>query len=166
MAGRYYVHIEKDRLKYGPYALKRAKDFARIGSQHGSPRAVTRGAEGVLVRWYEGGKRTYPTSSRQLEGLTPGEVPRTLVVPNRGGLQQVLVMAGPKRGRLVLIPKGQDPDDPDFWAEVSLGDLPLKQRERVTIARGGAVMGVVDGAWFDEQVELTHARAGIGEGWN
>lgn len=345
MASKYFVHIEKDGTAYGPYALKAAKDFARIGSQHGSARAVTRGLDGPRVRLYAKGKRAWPTAARQLRGLTAGERPRALGVrntaafgtateigpltgeqlmgahvrgkfgrlwhaveiigwaiddtkpagqqvvfgarkldgrgrrtrekfwgylsrdgkhvlalfreaastrrlprdaspsklpvwllagpradvlqvvsrreaglpfvvlaprgsvelsaaekrrlangeavkrtvdgawfedlvtealvdeaiamtPNRGGLQQVLVMAGTRRGRLVLVPKGDDPDDPEVWAEVSLGALPLKQREKVTIARGGAVMGVVDGEWFDEQVELTLARAGIGEGWN
>jgi hypothetical protein len=166
MAGKYFVHIEKDGTAYGPYSLKSAKDFARIGSQHGSARAVTRGLEGPRVRLYAEGVRRWPTTARQCRGLTVGEQPRALGERNIGksGLQQVLVMSGSRRGRLLLVPKGQDPDDPDFWAEVSLGDLPLKQHERVRIARGGAVMGVVDGEWFDAQVEETLNRAGVGHG--
>ena len=79
--GRYYVHIPLGDVTYGPYALKSAKDFARIGSQHGSPRLVLRavgGARPELIRIYEAGVRTFPGTERQLKNLTRGEIPRKL----------------------------------------------------------------------------------------
>lgn len=80
MAGRYYVHIPRAWEVYGPYALKRAKDFARIGSQFGDERVVTRGLDGVVVRVYEDGERVWPVTERQLvdQGLTRGELPKKL----------------------------------------------------------------------------------------
>ena len=78
MAGKYYVHMPRAWEVYGPYALKKAKDFARIGSQFGDERVVTRGREGPVVRAYVDGKRAWPVTERQLRGLTRGELPREL----------------------------------------------------------------------------------------
>jgi hypothetical protein len=41
----------------GPYSLKSAKDYARIGSQFGRDRLVIRGRGGPAVRRYSDGKR-------------------------------------------------------------------------------------------------------------
>ena len=78
MASKYYVYIPTDWAVYGPYALKRAKDFARIGSQFGDERVVTRGLEGPKVRVYVDGERAWPVTEGQLRGLTRGELPREL----------------------------------------------------------------------------------------
>lgn len=82
MAGKYSVGIPADDIMYSGYSLKSAKDFARIGSQHGSKRIVIRKSDRagywVLVRVYENGKRTYPVVEEQLRHLTRGECPRKL----------------------------------------------------------------------------------------
>jgi len=44
----------------GPYTLKSAQDYARIGSQFGRDRSVLRGKGGPVVRKYSGGKRAWP----------------------------------------------------------------------------------------------------------
>jgi hypothetical protein len=77
---RYYVTVPSKREHWGPYTrLLQAQDFARIGSQHGSPREVRRGTvKGKLVRKYKGGERAWPTTKAQLQKLQPGEVPRGL----------------------------------------------------------------------------------------
>jgi hypothetical protein len=75
----YYVRIKGERVVYGPYTLKSAKDFARIGSQTGSPRYVKRGSgTGPRVRTYSGGRRVWPKTESQLGGLLPSERPRRL----------------------------------------------------------------------------------------
>jgi hypothetical protein len=76
----YYVMFIDDRpiSVYGPYTLKIAKDFARIGSQYGtSRRLVTRGLNGDPVRLYQKGYRRWPRGGVEIEGagLTPGELP-------------------------------------------------------------------------------------------
>jgi hypothetical protein len=75
---RYYVIVPSKGEHWGPYTrLLQAQDFARIGSQHGSPREVRRDkVKGKRVREYAEGKRAWPTTARQLRGLLPGEVPR------------------------------------------------------------------------------------------
>ncbi|PIY49034.1 MAG: hypothetical protein COZ05_01510 [Armatimonadetes bacterium CG_4_10_14_3_um_filter_59_10] len=63
----YYVHfIDDDPPRtYGPYDLKVAKDFARIGSQTGGRRTVTEGERGHVVRLYERGYRRQPRGLSQ-----------------------------------------------------------------------------------------------------
>jgi hypothetical protein len=77
---RYYVIAPEKGEHWGPYTrLLQAQDFARIGSQHGTPREVRRGkVGGKLVRKYKDGERAWPTMARQLQQLKPGEVPRVL----------------------------------------------------------------------------------------
>lgn len=76
---RYYVKIEGERVTYGPYALKSAKSFARIGSQHGKDRYVRRDRPGgPRVRHYSDGKRVWPVRESQLRGLLSSEQPRRL----------------------------------------------------------------------------------------
>lgn len=75
----YYVRIKGERVTYGPYTLKSAKDFARIGSQFGSTRYVRRGTgTGPRVRTYTSGERRWPVRESQLGGLLPSERPRRL----------------------------------------------------------------------------------------
>jgi hypothetical protein len=66
MSKYYVVMVEDDpQLVYGPYSLKSAKDFARIGSQRGGAREVVRGiSKPVKVRRYEGGKRVWPKEEK------------------------------------------------------------------------------------------------------
>jgi hypothetical protein len=81
---KYYVWIKETEkgepveVGHGPYTLEKAKQFARIGSQYGGPRHVTRGVDGGKVRTYRKGKRTFPTVTKQLTGLTKEEVPKSL----------------------------------------------------------------------------------------
>ncbi len=77
---RYYVTVPSKGEHWGPYTrLLQAQDFARIGSQHGSPREVRRGkVAGKLVRKYADGERSWPAAKAQLQKLQPGEVPRGL----------------------------------------------------------------------------------------
>lgn len=74
---RYYVHIPEDNdvVVYGPYTLAKAKSFARIGSQRGAVRTVTRGRGGAIVRTYERGTRTFPVRDSDLDGLYALEYP-------------------------------------------------------------------------------------------
>jgi len=82
----YYVHAGSIRHgdfhaieTWGPYSLRAAKDFARIGSQTGRhARAVTRSKTIFLVRIYKEGQRTFPITEVDLAGLTRGERPRKL----------------------------------------------------------------------------------------
>jgi hypothetical protein len=75
----YYVRIKGERAVYGPYTLKSAKDFARIGSQFGKTRYVKRGSgSGQRVRTYSDGERTWPVRESQLGGLLSSERPRRL----------------------------------------------------------------------------------------
>ena len=59
----YYVRVPIDHKTYGPHSRSSAMQFARIASQHGSPREVwfrrpnSRGS--YLVRVYDGGKPSY-----------------------------------------------------------------------------------------------------------
>lgn len=80
MASKNYivVIVEEPPVVYGPYYLKSAKDFARIGSQHGATRAVANRKTEKTVRVYNGGKRIWPVRLSQLKDLTPGEIPREL----------------------------------------------------------------------------------------
>lgn len=75
----YYVHFMDDVpvKTHGPYALKAAKDFARIGSQFGGRRQVTRGRVGPVVRVYERGHRRWPVSAKEIRAakLRPAERP-------------------------------------------------------------------------------------------
>lgn len=76
---RYYVKIKGTKVTYGPYTLKSAKSFARIGSQHGKDRYVRRDRPGgPRVRHYSGGERSWPVRESQLRGLLPSEQPRRL----------------------------------------------------------------------------------------
>jgi len=75
----YYVHIYEDDIHHGPFSLKRAKQFGRIGSSFGQyARVITRGLEGPDVRVYLGGVRKWPTKRSQLRGLSAGEIPSDL----------------------------------------------------------------------------------------
>jgi len=81
MAKRYYVHFPEDEPPiYEPKAksLKSAKDYARIGSQYGGKRIVTRGIHGKMIRVYVKGERVWPVTRRQLQGFLESEVPRRL----------------------------------------------------------------------------------------
>lgn len=77
MASRYYVEIPVDDALHGAFTRLQAQDFARIGSQFGSPRRVWRrkGDGWVLVREYHRGYRAYPETPDDCADLTPGEVP-------------------------------------------------------------------------------------------
>lgn len=85
---KYFVRIPKEGVTYpksgsdsypGGYSLRKAQDFARIGSQTGSPREVRRGRRGgPRVRSYIKGKRTWPVSRGQAKSLLPAEVPKRL----------------------------------------------------------------------------------------
>jgi hypothetical protein len=87
----YYVNIQEpgELAAHGPYALPRAKDFARIGSQTGGDRVVTRGFRGPVVRIYSAGKRLWPMDLAQAGHLTRSELPRSLV----GELEHTVAMA-------------------------------------------------------------------------
>jgi hypothetical protein len=75
----YYVRIKGERAVYGPYTLKSAKDFARIGSQFGKTRYVRRGSgTGPRVRTYTDGERRWPVRESHLGGLLSSERPRRL----------------------------------------------------------------------------------------
>ena len=61
------------------YSLKKAQDFARIGSQTGAPRKVLRGSpRGVVVRKYVDGKRVWPKTQAQASSLRLAERPSKL----------------------------------------------------------------------------------------
>jgi hypothetical protein len=76
---RYYVKIKGEQVTYGPYTLKSAKSFARIGSQHGKDRYVRRDRPGgPRVRHYSDGKRVWPVRESQARGLLSSEQPRRL----------------------------------------------------------------------------------------
>jgi hypothetical protein len=76
---RYYVKIKGERVTYGPYTLKSAKSFARIGSQYGEDRYVRRDRPGGFeIRRYSDGKRVWPVRESQLRGLLSSEQPRRL----------------------------------------------------------------------------------------
>jgi hypothetical protein len=87
-ARRYFVRIVKEGVTYPRpgseyypkgYPLRKAQDFARIGSQTGGPRQVRRGRRGgPKVRTYTKGKRTWPTTRGQAKKLLPSEVPSNL----------------------------------------------------------------------------------------
>lgn len=75
----YYVKIKGEGVTYGPYSLKSAKDFARIGSQTGKDRYVLRGSpSGSKIRNYSGGQRVWPIHESQLRGLLSSERPKRL----------------------------------------------------------------------------------------
>jgi hypothetical protein len=75
----YYVKIKGVGATYGPYTLKSAKSFARIGSQTGNDRYVLRGGpSGSKVRQYSGGERVWPIYESQLRGLLSSEHPKRL----------------------------------------------------------------------------------------
>lgn len=85
-AKRYFVKIVGERVvypqegsKYFPrgYPLRKAQDFARIGSQTGKPRKVLRGGpQGKHVRTYREGRRAWPITAAQAKTLKPAERPR------------------------------------------------------------------------------------------
>ena len=88
----YYVHMIDDDpvLNYGPYTgtkneFKRVKSFARIGSQTGGRRVITRGMEGPRVRVYQDGVRTFPVGKGQIQAanLLSWEVPKNPVPKKR-----------------------------------------------------------------------------------
>jgi hypothetical protein len=100
MPGKYYVHVigasKTEQIRYGPYSLSGAKNFARISTtrrKSGSKsidRAVTRGAQGPVIRVYgtspnEQGERLWPLYSEDVntlrgkQSLTPNEMPKRLV---------------------------------------------------------------------------------------
>lgn len=80
----YYVSVKASRAEglpgwvRGPYSLASAKDYARIGSQTGRDRRVTRGKGGPIIRRYSGGKRAWPVTETQAKKLKPHESPRRL----------------------------------------------------------------------------------------
>jgi len=86
--GGYFVRVSgtkeswpKPGSEYYPrgYPLRKAQDFARIGSQTGSPRKVLRGgSSGVVVRKYVDGKRVWPKTVAQAGSLRPAERPSKL----------------------------------------------------------------------------------------
>lgn len=81
---RYYVHFIDDVpvVTHGPYDLTTAKQFARIGSEHGeSRRAVTRGKDGDIVRVYADGYRQWPLGETEIAeaGLRQSEKPNKSV---------------------------------------------------------------------------------------
>jgi hypothetical protein len=104
MKAQYYVSIDEgdgDLFTYGPYALKSAKDFARIGSQHGGDRAVTRGELGPLVRIYSGGERVWPSEPKDADVLKNTERPGSF--PNPGvDYSKRLVGVSPHGGLLYV----------------------------------------------------------------
>jgi hypothetical protein len=85
---RYFVRVSGTNEIYpkpgsdsypGGYLLKKAQDFARIGSKTGAPRKVLRGSpDGVVVRKYEDGKRVWPKTMAQASSLRPAERPSKL----------------------------------------------------------------------------------------
>jgi len=85
-ADRYFVKVVGEKVvypregsKYFPrgYSLRKAQDFARIGSQTGKPRKVLRGgARGKLIRIYREGRRAWPVTATQSKALKPAERPR------------------------------------------------------------------------------------------
>jgi len=99
----YYVHFVDDDpvLVYGPYSLKSAKDFARIGSQPGKSgggrRAVFTGQKpgSRLVRVYEEGERVWPRTVGALSALSQAEVPRVLAPKPKKG-SRVKMAANPR----------------------------------------------------------------------
>ncbi len=102
---KYYVWIREVEdgkpieVGHGPYSLSQARDFARIGSQFGEPRQVTRGTGGQRVRTYKGGKRTWPTVKKQLAGFQDSEIPKgfgsgTMANPKKDVGETLLKAAG------------------------------------------------------------------------
>jgi hypothetical protein len=87
----YYVNISEpgETVAHGPFALTRAKDFARIGSQFGGDRVVTREFRGPVVRVYSAGSRLWPVTLDQCSGFSRAELPRALV----GELEHTVAMA-------------------------------------------------------------------------
>lgn len=85
---KYFVRIPKKRVNYPKpgseyypegYPLRKAQDFARIGSQTGSSREVRRSRRGgPRVRTYTKGKRSWPRTVEQARNLLPAEVPKKL----------------------------------------------------------------------------------------
>jgi hypothetical protein len=85
-ANRYFVKVIGEKVVYpregssyfpAGYPLRKAQDFARIGSQTGSSRKVLRGGpQGKHVRTYKDGRRTWPVTASQAKKLKPGERPR------------------------------------------------------------------------------------------
>jgi len=85
---RYFVRLPDEGVSYPKkgsdyypegYPLKKALDFARIGSQKGGPREVCRDRlGGKKIRTYKRGKRTWPRTKGQARNLLPAEVPTRL----------------------------------------------------------------------------------------
>ncbi len=77
---KYYVAmVDDDPVPiYGPYGLKSAKDFARIGSQYGGRRLVFDGTDGSPKRLYAKGFRVWPWGEEEIEGagLSKAETPK------------------------------------------------------------------------------------------
>lgn len=102
---KYFVHFVDDDpvLVYGPYGLKQAKDFARIGSipgkSGGGRRAVFSGPtpSSRLVRVYEEGERVWPRTLAGVQSLEKAEVPRVLAPKPKKGSSLRLV-ANPVSG--------------------------------------------------------------------
>jgi hypothetical protein len=100
---QYYVHFVDDDpvLVYGPYALRSAKDFARIGSQPGKTgggrRAVFDGPSpgSRLIRVYEEGDRVWPRTLDQIADLTESERPRILAPKQRRAHTSAPLAANP-----------------------------------------------------------------------
>lgn len=80
MSSTYYVLVDGAQGEtFGPYALRSAQDFARIGSQFGADRhVVKKGSSGrwQRVRVYHEGRRVWPTTREQARRLRGSEVPR------------------------------------------------------------------------------------------
>jgi hypothetical protein len=79
-AKQYYVHhLSTPPDIHGPYYLKTAKQYARIGAKPGyDDRKITRGRRGVKIRVYSSEERIYPVKVSQLRFLTPAEIPPSM----------------------------------------------------------------------------------------
>ena len=108
----YLVRIAGYDEFYGPYSLKKAKDFARIGAKEGKNwRVVVRESDGQVVRLYHErtGKRDFPKSRKQAEeyGLTAYETPRQFKSKKKAKKNPEKYGWDPKRQKYVEPSKGK-----------------------------------------------------------
>jgi len=100
-AKKYFVAmIDDDPVPvYGPYAIKSAKDFARIGSKYGGRRMVFCGDDGSIKRVYAKGYRMWPWGTNEIEeaGLSAAETPKVAMpyLP-RKALKELVELRGEK----------------------------------------------------------------------
>lgn len=80
MARTYTVYVEgtDEAINVRPLSFTKAKQLARIGSQHGASREVVRGCCGIVVRVYADGERVFPLDAADAVGLTAAELPREI----------------------------------------------------------------------------------------